>query len=90
LEKLGAEVEAPLNRALSGRPSSEVRRRLEAMLAAPRVIRSPNKVRELRAITILEQIGTPEAKKVVETLAKGAPEARLTQEAKASAERMGK
>jgi hypothetical protein len=38
----------------------------------------------------LEHIGTPEAQEVLRTLAKGAAEARLTQEAKASLEWLAK
>jgi len=41
-------------------------------------------MRNSRAIWVLERIGTPEARAVLEDLAKGAPEARQTQEAKAA------
>ncbi len=44
----------------------------------------------LRTVEVLEIAGTPEARQVLEQLAKGAPEARLTQEAKASLERLAK
>ena len=44
----------------------------------------------LRALEVLERIGTPEARQILLSLAKGAPEAALTQEAKASLERLGK
>ena len=37
---------------------------------------------------VLERIGTPEAQNVLETLARGAPGARETEEAKASLERL--
>jgi hypothetical protein len=37
---------------------------------------------------VLERIGSPEAKAVLKTLAKGAPGARETEEAKASVERL--
>jgi hypothetical protein len=39
---------------------------------------------------ILPQMGTRDSKQILEMLAKGIPEARLTQEAKASVERLGR
>jgi hypothetical protein len=38
----------------------------------------------------LEYLGTPAAERLLRSLAKGMPEARLTQEAKASLERLGR
>jgi hypothetical protein len=49
---------------------------------------SPALLRGLRAIAVLEQIGTPEAKQLLLNLAAGAPEARLTREAKAALGRL--
>ena len=37
---------------------------------------------------VLEQIGTTEARQLLETLAKGTPEAALTQDAQAALERL--
>ena len=37
---------------------------------------------------VLERIGSPDARRVLEALAKGVPEARLTREAKAALERL--
>jgi hypothetical protein len=48
----------------------------------------PERLQALRAVEVLERIGTPEARKVLETLATGAPAARLTREAKASLGRL--
>ena len=44
----------------------------------------------LRAIEVLEHIGTAEARQVLKSLANGAPEARRTREAKSSLERLAK
>ena len=49
---------------------------------------SPETIRTIRAMMVLERIRTPEAKNALEMLAKGAPGARETEEAKASLERL--
>jgi hypothetical protein len=93
LEKFG-EVAAPACRkTLRGDPSAEVRRRLDALLEKEaREARepSPDRLRALRAVEILERIGTPEAQQALRLLAAGAPGARLTREAKASLERLAR
>ena len=48
------------------------------------------RLQAIRTIEILEQIGTPEAQHVLRSLAQGAPEARLTREAKASLNRLAR
>jgi hypothetical protein len=45
-------------------------------------------VRTIRAIMALERIGSPEAQRVLEGLAQGAPGARETEEARVSVERL--
>jgi hypothetical protein len=45
-------------------------------------------LRGLRAVAVLEHIGTPEAKQLLVNLSEGAPEARLTREAKAALGRL--
>ena len=67
--------------------SLEVRRRLERILEKlERPITSPERLRPLRAIEALEQIRTPDALDILQKLANGTPEARLTQEATATLE----
>lgn len=91
LEKLGEPAEPALRRALAAKPSLEGRQRLERLVTRVRErVLSSTDLRNLRAVEVLEHIATPEAKKVLQTLATGTPEARLTQEAKASLDRLVK
>ena len=90
LERLGQTAEPALRKALAGRPPAEVRRRANYLLQKldgwPAT--SPDALRTWRALEVLEHVGTPAAKQVLEALAAGAPEARQTQEAKASLRRL--
>jgi hypothetical protein len=88
LAELGELADAALREALRGQPSPEARRRIEALLAEPPTVRLPEARRGLRAVRLLESIGTPEARRVLERLAGGIPEARLTREAKAALGRL--
>jgi WD40 repeat protein len=91
LENLAEIAESALRKALAEKPSLEVQQRIERLLDKLRLpIRSPEKLRLLRAIEILECIGTAEAQEVLKALAKGAPEALLTQEAKSALERLAR
>jgi WD40 repeat protein len=90
LERLGSEAEAELRQAQATGPPPEARKRLEALLAGVRLVRSPDVIRQLRAVAVLEAVGTPEAGDVLAALAGGAPEARLTQEARAARERLAR
>jgi hypothetical protein len=89
LENLGELAESALKEAVSKSQSLESRQRIQALLnnlQGP--IASPGKHREVRAVEILESIGTEQARRVLEKLAGGAPAARLTQEAKDSLTRL--
>ena len=91
LERLGDLAESALRAGLQRQPSLEFRQRAESLLRKlEEPITAPTTLRGLRSIEVLEHIGTPEARQVVETLAKGAAEARLTQEAEASLKRLAK
>jgi hypothetical protein len=91
LEALGEQAEPGLRRILRGSPSPELRRRAEALLEKlERRGPSPDRLRALRAVEVLEQIGTSRARRVLQALAQGAPEALLTLEAKASLQRLAK
>jgi hypothetical protein len=89
LERLGEVAEPWLRKALASEPSPEVRRRVEALLNKLQgAITSPETLRSVRAIEALEHIANPEARKVLQSLTSGAPEARLTHEAKAAVQRL--
>jgi WD40 repeat protein len=75
---------------LKGNPSPEARRRADELLTKLGADLTGEKLRAVRAVEVLEHIGTPEACQVLESLAKGAPEARLTREAKGSLDRLAK
>jgi hypothetical protein len=88
LGELEEQAGPALEEALKGNPSAEQRKRLEALLADPRIVRSPDNLSRIRAIQALEHIGTRPAREVLATLAAGAPEARPTKEAKEALERL--
>jgi WD40 repeat protein len=90
LEQLGDRAAPALREALAGKPSAELRKQAEELLAGLRLVRSPDVLRRLRAVQVLERIGSPEASRLLEVLARGAPAARETREAKASLERLGR
>jgi hypothetical protein len=91
LEKLGELAEAALRAALAARPELEPRRRMERLLEKRNgQVLSLEALRTLRALEVLEHAGTAEAKTLLAELAKGAPEARLTREARAALERLRK
>jgi hypothetical protein len=88
-ENMGAVVTPALRQALAGNPSLELRRRLERLLEqAGRQIPSGERLGRLRALRVLEQIGSPEARRMLEVMAGGAPAAWETQEAKACLRRL--
>ncbi|HKB40118.1 MAG TPA: hypothetical protein VKD72_27025 [Gemmataceae bacterium] len=90
LEQLGDPVFPLLRKLLASRPPLEVRRRVEVLLHSAEVpsALSPEQVRAVRAVQVLERIGTAEARKLLETLAAGAPGSRLTEDARAALERL--
>ncbi len=89
LEGMGELAEPALKAALAKGPSAELRRRAERLLerlAEP----PPDQWAALRAVEVLERIGTPEARRLLKELASAAPGARLTREARASLERLAR
>jgi hypothetical protein len=91
LEHLGEQAEAQMRTALAGKPSAEVRQRLEPMVRKLEQKTLTNEqVRDLRALEVLEKISSAEARQVLEAVAGGAASDRRTQEAKAALERLGR
>jgi RNA polymerase sigma factor (sigma-70 family) len=86
LEKVGLHAESALRKGLQGSPSLEMRKRLEQLLET--VTHSGESLRVLRAMEVLEQIGTPQARQVLKTLTADAPGPRLRQEAQATLDRL--
>jgi WD40 repeat protein len=87
LDKLGDLAESALRKKLAAQPSLESRQRVERLLQRL-TLPGPERLRTIRAIEVLEQIGTPQARQLLETLAEGAPGARSTREAAASVLRL--
>jgi WD40 repeat protein len=89
LEKQGELAEAALRKALGGKLGLETRQRVELLLdRLQTTVRSPEKLRMIRAAAVLEMLGTTEAKQLLGELAKGFPEHRLTREAQDSLKRL--
>jgi hypothetical protein len=80
-----------LKTALEGNLPLEPRRRIERILAEADPTRHcPTLMQNLRAIEVLERIGTPAARRLLEYLASGAADARLTMEATESLARLNR
>jgi WD40 repeat protein len=88
LTKLGPEASPILRRILADKPSAEVRRRVEPVWQ--KLARNPSaeQLLAVRAVALLEMVGTQASRRLLEELASGAPEARLTQEAKTALRRV--
>jgi RNA polymerase sigma factor (sigma-70 family) len=91
LRHLDLLAEPALRKALDGKPSLESRRRIEALLAVYQgPARSDETRRIVRAIAVLELINSEGARRLLTKLSAGAPEARLTREARAALDRLAR
>jgi len=89
LAQLGELAEPALRDAKPSRATVEFNRRVNLSLARLKdPVTDPVRLRMLRAIEVLENIGSPQARKVLERLATGTSAARLTREAQASLQRL--
>lgn len=89
LAEAGPDAADALRRALANDPSVETKGRIEQLLARLSKGGDPERLRSVRAIEVLERIGTPQAKDVLRgLLAKSLPPA-LAEEARGSLMRLG-
>src|SRR5262249_7824329 len=88
LGRLDVLAESALRAALEGDVPQERQRRAEKLLEQLHgPITTPEIRQAVRAVAVLEYIATPEARQVLQKLAEGAPDARLTREAKTALQR---
>jgi hypothetical protein len=90
LEALGEAAGPSLKKALETSPSEEMRRHLERLIAKLAASQTPSgkTLRLLRAVEVLERLDMVEARRLLEELARGAAQAALTRDAKASLNRL--
>lgn len=88
LESLGSLAETAIRDALAQMPSLEMRKRLEEVLEKLRTTPDSDSLRTLRAVEVLEVVGSVEARRVLERLAAGSPLAPETVAAKAALDRL--
>ena len=89
LVQLGDLAEPALRKTLENNPSLEMRQRVQAILERLRgPVTQPELLQALRAVAALEDIDTSQARRILKELASGAPQSRITREAKASLERL--
>jgi WD40 repeat protein len=91
LDKLGELALPVFAKALAGTPGLEKRQRLEQMRDHLLTGRLPAEtLQAIRAVEVLEQIGSKEARATLAKLAGGAADARLTREARGALERLNR
>jgi WD40 repeat protein len=89
LEHLGEAAAPALREALQGKPSAGTRSKIEDILSRiDRPVTAADRLSALRGVEILEHIADAEARQALEKLAHGAPNERLTEDAKRSLERL--
>jgi hypothetical protein len=87
---VGEEAVPQLREALKAPPSAEARMRLESLLTKIQQARVPDPVtrRLLWSVELLAQLGSPQARQLLDRLARGSPDAWVTREAKAARHRL--
>jgi hypothetical protein len=90
LEQLGDLAHPALEPALAAAQSLETRRRIENLLQlAEQPMMSSVALQQLRALSVLEMLGTTEARALLKEVATGEPEAWRTHQARAALKRLG-
>jgi hypothetical protein len=92
LTRLGEPAREALRKALESGPGPEARRRIEQILKRSGPGQPPpgKTMQGLRAVEVLEWLGTDEARALLAKLADGSPGAALTRDAKATLARLGR
>ena len=90
LAALGEAARSALEKAAAADPAPEARQRLNDLLEKLNGRTAPEELRGVRAVDVLEQIGTDGARAVLKDLAAGAPGALTTQAAKDALDRLQK
>ncbi len=88
LSEAGPDAADALRKVLANDPSTETRQRIEALLNRLNKGGAPERLRGLRAIEVLERIGTPQAKNVLRELARKPLSVDMNEEIQASLRRM--
>jgi WD40 repeat protein len=89
LARFGPIIAPALRRLLKDRPPLEVCHRVESLLERMEdMSQYPSRLRVSRAIGLLERLGTPEARRVLQQLARGPAESAVTEEARAATARL--
>src|SRR5205823_2927793 len=88
LGKIGEQIVPALDKALAGNPPLEALRRLEEMRGrfTSQVLQG-DRLRHYRVVEVLERIGSPDARHLLQSLAAGAPGTLLTTSARMALER---
>jgi WD40 repeat protein len=90
LLKVGVQGVPALRKVLASSPPLETRKRVEELVERlTDGTLSAEQLRVVRAVEVLERMGTPEARRVLRTLAEGAPGELSTREAQSALARMG-
>jgi len=87
LSELGEQATSPLKEAIKTAKSAEVVDRIRKILDEPKRI-TPEQLRQMRAVLVLELINDAESKNLLKTWAAGFKGAQLTEEAEAALKRL--